>query len=293
DGPEAGERRAAPDAPAPVVRLEATRRPGEVSRWTGEPPSGRRSVQEGRRGRLIGDRTPGPEGASTVAIGATVREAVARRAGGSAEQASPLVAPADVREAVREHRVGNLVILAVDASGSMGASQRMEAAKGAVLSLLVDAYERRDRVALVTFREEQASVVLRPTGSIEVARARLTELPTGGRTPLAAGIEAAAGLAGRVPTNGDGVAHRPLVVLVTDGRATTAPGGLDPVEAAEQAAAVLRRRRISAVVIDAEDGPARLGLARRLAEVMGARYLTVPELSAPSVVRAIRQAQGS
>src|SRR5207302_205651 len=110
----------------------------------------------------------------------------------------------------------------------MGAPRRMEAAKGAAVSLLLDAYQRRDRVALVTFRGEGAEVVLRPTGSVEVARARLASLPTGGRTPLAAGIEAAL----RVARQGGSPDRPPLLVLLSDGRATAGPPGTDPVEAA-------------------------------------------------------------
>ena len=258
------ERTAAPDAPGRVQRLEAPR-----SEAAG---GGRRSVVEGSRGRLVGARTPtGPS--ASVALGPTVRAAAARRA---VDPTGPMVDPADLREAVREERAGNLVILAVDASGSMGAEARMEAAKGAVLGLLLDAYQRRDRVALVTFRGETADVVLRPTGSVEVARARLAELPTGGRTPLAAGIAAALDLALHP---GD----RPLLVLVSDGRATSGPVGADPLVAAKEAAAEVRRRRVPAVVVDAEDGHTRLGLAAELAEVMGARYLTLPQLSAAAV----------
>src|SRR5207248_701869 len=167
-----------PKAPTRIIRLETARDTGDAS--------GRRSMVEGPRGRLVGDR-PVPEdgGVRSVAVGATVRAAVARRAD---DPDGPLVDRADVREAVREQRAGNLIVLAVDASGSMGAERRMEAAKGAVLSLLLDAYQRRDQVALVTFRGDDAEVALRPTGSVEVARARLGALSTGGRTPLAAGI---------------------------------------------------------------------------------------------------------
>ena len=260
------ERVARPDDPARVRHLQAPRTAGGGD--------GRRSTVEGGRGRLVGDRAPaGPVG--SVAVGATVRTAAVSA---GAENADGLrVRPADVREAVREHRAGNLVVLAVDASGSMGAERRMEAAKGAVLGLLLDAYQRRDRVALVTFRGDGADVVLRPTGSVEVARARLAELPTGGRTPLAAGISAALDLAKEAGVTGS---HRPLIVLVSDGRATAAPEGLDPLEAARQASDAVRRRGIPAVVVDAEDGPTRLGLAADLAERMGARYLTMPELSA-------------
>ena len=262
-GEEEQERVAAPDTPPErISRLEAPR-----AAATG---GGRRSMVQGDRGRLVGDRAPsGP--LESVAIGPTVRAAAARG------QRAPIAA-ADVREAVREERAGNLVILAVDASGSMGAEARMEAAKGAVFGLLLDAYQRRDRVALVTFRGEGAEVVLRPTGSVEVAKARLTELPTGGRTPLAAGIATALSLASRPE-------DRPLLVFVSDGRATSAPEGTDPLVAAKEAAAQVRRRGIPAVVVDAEDGHTRLGLAAELAEAMGARYLTLPQLSAGTVRR--------
>jgi magnesium chelatase subunit D len=115
-----------------------------------------------------------------------------------------------------------------------------------------------------------------------VARARLAQLPTGGRTPLAAGIETALGVAVAAPGP-----HRPLLVLVSDGRATAAPPGEEPVEAARRSAAAVRRRGVRAVVVDAEDGPTRLGLARPLAEAMGARYLALPDLSAETLTMAL------
>ncbi|MGI8810191.1 MAG: ATP-binding protein [Acidimicrobiales bacterium] len=262
--PQEEERVARPDQPPDrVSRLEAPR--------TVASGGGRRSLVEGPRGRLVGDRTPsGPLG--SVAVGPTIRAAATR----FAADGGPRVAAGDLREAVREQRAGNLVILAVDASGSMGAETRMEAAKGAVLGLLLDAYQRRDRVALVTFRGDGAEVTLRPTGSVEVARARLTELPTGGRTPLAAGITTALGLAQHP-------ADRPLLVLVSDGRATAGPDGIDPLVAAKEAAAEVRRRGVPAVVVDAEDGHTRLGLAVELAEAMGARYLTLAQFTAATV----------
>jgi magnesium chelatase subunit D len=185
---------------------------------------------------------------------------------------------------VRQQKAGNLVVLALDASGSMGAEQRIEVAKGAVLGLLLDAYQRRDRVAVVCFRGETAEVVLRPTGAVEVARARLSSLPTGGRTPLAAGIDAAAQVA---TAAGPAATHRPLLVLVTDGRATAGPPGVDPIDAAMAAAERVRRRGIDAVVIDAEVGGRgagpRLGLAARLATALGARYLPLSAFTADTL----------
>jgi magnesium chelatase subunit D len=183
-----------------------------------------------------------------------------------------------------------LIVLAVDASGSMGADRRMEAAKGAVISLLLDAYQRRDRVAVITFRGDDAQVVLRPTGSVEVARARLTELPTGGKTPLAAGIRAGLSLA---LAAGRSANYQPLLVLVTDGRATSGPPGVDPVAAAHAEGEMVRRHSVSAVVVDAEDGPARLELARTLADAMGARYLTLRELAAGALPAAVSAASAA
>ncbi|MDP8975733.1 MAG: AAA family ATPase [Actinomycetota bacterium] len=273
---------ARPDPPGPVVGLDGAQ---------GDPPAGhadgRRSTAEGRRGRLVGDRVPeGPVG--PVAMGATVR-AVAHRAANPARSGGMAVEASDLREAVREQRVGNLIVLAVDASGSMGAERRMEAVKGAVLGLLLDAYQRRDRVALVTFRGEGAEVALRPTGSVEVARARLEQLPTGGRTPLAAGLSSALEVAAAASPGG----HHPLLVMVSDGRATAGPEGIDPVEAAVRVAGSIHRQGVASVVIDAETGPTRLGLARTLAEAMGGRYLTLPELTATTLVSAVRRAAGA
>ncbi len=267
---------AAPDHPTAVLRLAASDPPSRGLPASGLPATGRRSTVEGPRGRLVADRVPvGPVG--PLAVGATVRAAVSR--------GSAAVEAGDLREAVREQRTGNLIILVVDASGSMGAERRMEAAKGAVLSLLLDAYQRRDRVALVTFAGDGAQVVLQPTGSVEVARARLADLPTGGRTPLAAGIRTGLAVA---TAPGRGAPHPPLLVVVTDGRATVSDRDVDPVAAAHGAAAEVRRRGVSAVVVDAEDGPTRLGLAREVAETMGARYVTVPGLSSGTLDSVIR-----
>ncbi|MGI9080218.1 MAG: AAA family ATPase [Acidimicrobiales bacterium] len=277
------ERVAAPAAPARVVRLEA--------KGSASGSEGRRSNAVGVRGRLVGDREPdGPVG--SVAVASTIRAAASRAAAhreavpGAGR--GPVIEAGDLREAVRERRVGNLVVLVVDASGSMGAVQRMEAAKGAVMSLLLDAYQRRDRVAMVTFRGEEAEVALRPTGSVEVARARLADLPTGGRTPLAAGLVAAVELATSTGRHDD--AERPLLVVVTDGRATAGPPSVDPVRGASEEATSVRRRGIAAVVVDVEEGPIRLGLAAELARAMGARHLTLDELSAGALTLAVRAA---
>jgi magnesium chelatase subunit D len=180
---------------------------------------------------------------------------------------------------VREGREGNLVLFVVDASGSMAARQRMSAVKGAVLSLLLDAYQRRDKVGLVTFRGRTAETALPPTSSVEAGARRLEDLPTGGRTPLAAGLLRAAGVL-RAEHLRD-PARRPLVVVVTDGRATH--GSVDD---AMRAAGLLRDA--ASVVVDCESGPVRLGLAGRLAEHLGAETVRLEDLAADGLAGVVR-----
>ncbi len=278
-----------PDPPATAPRAIGV----PPRRAPATPASGRGHVDgEDRHGRLVGDRAPqGPMGSvASVAVGATARHAAARMAAsGGLDAGVDPVRPEDLREACRVEPTASLIVLAVDASGSMGAPQRMEAAKGAVLGLLTDAYRHRDLVGLVAFRGERAEVILRPTGSVEVARARLAQLPTGGRTPLAAGIATALELA-TAPARA--ATHRPRVVLVTDGRATAGPAGRDPVEAAAEAADAVRRAGVDAVVIDVEatgttPGGGQLGLARELALRMNARHVPLARVDSAGLQGAI------
>jgi len=184
----------------------------------------------------------------------------------------------DLRVAVREGRESNLVLFCVDASGSMVARKRMEQVKTAILSLLLDAYQRRDKVGLLTFRGTGAELALPPTGSVDVAAKRLHELPAGGRTPLAEGLLEAARVLDleriRDPL------RRPLLVLVTDGRATAGP---DAVHRSRRAAALLATRRVATVLVDCESGALRLGLARHLADDLAAEYLPLAEVSASAL----------
>jgi magnesium chelatase subunit D len=230
------------------------------------------------RGRVVGDQPVG-QGAG-VALAATVRAAAQRR---QVDPGGPVVTADDLRAPVRTRTVGRTVVIAVDASGSMGTHRRVEAATGAVLGLLADAYLRRDRVAMVTFRANAADVVLPPTASVELARARLAELPTGGVTPLAEGITAGLSLARRAADDG----WPPLLVLITDGRAT---GNQSARERALTAARDVAAAGVQVIVVDAEDGPTRLGLAVELAEAMGARRLQLDELTPASVESAVREA---
>jgi magnesium chelatase subunit D len=167
----------------------------------------------------------------------------------------------------------------------MAARARMGAVKGAVLSLLLDAYQRRDKVGLITFRGAGAEVALPPTSSVEAAAARLSALPTGGRTPLAAGL-LRAGEVLRVERLRD-PRRRPLLVVVTDGRATGARG-VDHVGLAHRAAGTLAAAGIASVVVDCETGPVRLGLAGRLADALGGQTLRLDELAADTLASSVR-----
>jgi magnesium chelatase subunit D len=187
----------------------------------------------------------------------------------------------DLRYARREGNEGNLVLFCVDASGSMGARARMREVKAAVLSLLLDAYRRRDKVGLVTFRAATAELALPPTISVEAAAARLEALPTGGRTPLAEGLLEAARVL-RIEAVRD-PRRRPLLVVVTDGRATSGP---DAVGRAHAAAALLAGT--TAVVMDCETGRMRLGLAAELARQLGGEHVPVGEIAADSLAGAVK-----
>ncbi|MEU0225939.1 putative cobaltochelatase [Streptomyces sp. NPDC006284] len=253
----------------------------------GEGAAGRRSRARTEHGRTTGARRP--RGALTkLHLAATVQAAAPHQRARGRSGRGLVVRRDDLRQASREGREGNLVLFVVDASGSMAARQRMSAVKGAVLSLLLDAYQRRDKVGLVTFRGAAADVALPPTSSVDAAAVRLESLPTGGRTPLAAGLLRAHEVL-RVERLRD-PARRALVVVVTDGRAT---GGPEPVVLAGRAARLLAAEGTASVVVDCESGPVRLGLAGRLAGELGGTAVTLDELRADSIAGLVKDVQGS
>ncbi|MEU9394231.1 putative cobaltochelatase [Streptomyces sp. NPDC048324] len=251
----------------------------------GEGAAGRRSRARTEHGRTTGARRP--RGALTkLHLAATVQAAAPHQRARGRSGPGLVVRRDDLRQATREGREGNLVLFVVDASGSMAARARMSAVKGAVLSLLLDAYQRRDKVGLVTFRGSAADVALPPTSSVDAAAARLESLPTGGRTPLAAGLLKAHDVL-RVERLRD-PARRPLVVLVTDGRAT---GGPEPVALAGRAARLFAADGVASVVVDCESGPVRLGLAGQLAVELGGTAVTLDELRADSIAGLVKDVQ--
>ncbi|WP_226344887.1 VWA domain-containing protein [Agilicoccus flavus] len=283
-----------PDAPAGpgAARPQATQRAGApfAARLltldrVGRGAGGRRSRALTTVGRhLRGVPAADPRGRG-VAVGDTIRAAAGQqlaRGRAAGDVAAPLVlAGSDLRRSLREGKEGNLVVFCVDTSGSMGARRRMADVKTAVLSLLVDAYQRRDKVAVVTFARGAAQVLLPPTGSVEMGRARLDAARTGGRTPLAEGLTAAADLIRREKARDP--LRRPLLVVLTDGRATH---GANAVARSRAAAARIAGMGVSSVVLDCESPRGvRLHLARDLAGVLGARLLPLDEVDLASAAR--------
>jgi len=286
EGGGSAEAAPAPDraavAPADPFRARRLEVPG-----IGAGVAGRRSRARGDRGRVVGATRPSGT-VTRLHLTGTVLAAAPHQVARGRTGPGLRLAREDLRQATLEGREGNLVLFVVDASGSMGSRSRMAAVKGAVLSLLLDAYQRRDKVGLVTFRGAGAELALPPTWSVEAAAARLRELPTGGRTPLAAGLHRAAETL-RVERVRD-PQRRPLLVVVTDGRATGARGS-DALGTAHTAARRLADAGTAAVVVDCESGPVRLGLAGVLGTHLGAQTLRLEELAADVLAATVRSAR--
>ncbi|MBI4966289.1 MAG: magnesium chelatase subunit D family protein [Desulfomonile tiedjei] len=194
----------------------------------------------------------------------------------------------DIREKLRETRTGNFLLFIVDASGSMAAKGRMVASKGAIMSLLKDAYQKRDRVAMISFRQQEAFVNLPPTASIYLAGKLLKELPVGGKTPLAAGLHKGQALLRNVLLKDP--ACKPILIILTDGKANESVGKGDPFwEALSVAKGIALDKRVKSIVVDAEeDRGFRYGLSARLAEVLHADYFTIKDLRADTLLQIVR-----
>ncbi|MFC9692802.1 magnesium chelatase subunit D family protein [Kribbella sp. NPDC056951] len=295
-GPDAPRNSADPDPadsqpgrPTPVGDVVGSSEPYKARllsvQAAGAGVAGRRSRAITEVGRVVGDRARVGSESGRPHLLATIRAAAPHQHARGRIGAGLAVRAGDVRLSVREGREGNLVLFCVDASGSMGTKRRMGEVKTAIVSLLLDAYQRRDTVGLVTFAGAEATVALPPTGSVETAVRRLESLPTGGRTPLAEGLLQAAEVL-RIAAIRD-PRRRPLLVLVTDGRATY---GEKAFARAKQAAGWLAQRGIATVVVDCEPRRGvRLGLAGELAADLGAEYLDLGDVAAGNLIRAVTE----
>ena len=199
---------------------------------------------------------------------------------------SIVVKPQDYRRKAREKRIGAYQLFVVDASGSMAARHRMEATKGAILSLLRDSYIHRDSVGLIAFRKDSAEVLLPFTRSVERAERLLAKLPTGGKTPLAQGLRVAYTMCDRLLR-----AHRAeriQIICITDGRATSGDSE-DPVAESKQWARILGTLPVDCIVIDTETGFIKLGLAKELCKLMNGSYYAMDSITSDSILRVSRR----
>lgn len=249
------------------------------------------SLVRDHRGRYVDAALPDGK-VTDLAFDATLRAAspFQRRRNARADGNLALKVEAwDLRQKVREARVGNLVVFVVDASGSMGARQRMTATKGAVISLLMDAYQRRDKVAMIAFRGASSEVVLPPTGSPKLAQERLESLPTGGRTPMAQALLDARRLIMQHKRRDPDMPA--LLTLVSDCRANVSAAGGDPFDESLQICAALRDEGVQAIALDPAPRSNRFGLAQKIADALGGEYIPLNELRADAIRAAVRQAQ--
>jgi len=238
-----------------------------------------------KRGRYVQSR-PAKPGDNDIAFDATLRTAapyqIHRRKGDKAM----IIAPQDLQSKVRVRRASNLILFVVDASWSMAAAKRMAATKGAILSLLIDAYQKRDRVALITFQRDVAELVLPPTASAELARKILQEIPVGGKTPLSGGLLLAYQVILRERRKNAEV--MPLMILLTDGAGNVSLTGKPPHEEALLLAGLIRQNGIRSVVINTEHELLDRGLAQELADALDAPCYTLHELKAQELYETVR-----
>jgi magnesium chelatase subunit D len=253
--------------------------------------AGRRSVThtERKRGRYIQSR-PANGKTDDLAFDATLRAAapfqnqrqdILRR-----NQVAFAIRPADYMKKIRVRRAANLILFLVDASWSMAVAERMSATKGAIMSLLTDAYQRRDRVGLIVFQKNKATLVLPPTNSVMLAQQALSNVPVGGKTPLSAGLMMSYDVLRKEKLLHPDV--MPLLIILTDGAGNVSVGHLPPQEESYNFAEMIAKEKIHSVVINMEHAAFDQGLAQALADHMDCPCYTITDLKAESLFVTVR-----
>ena len=250
--------------------------------------SGKRSLTKTdlKQGRYVRAELP-KEKVDDLAFDATIRAAAPYQRHREKNACAINIQRGDLRQRIREKRIGTTFLFLVDASGSMGAQERMKAVKGAIFAMLQEAYQKRDKVGMIAFRRKVAEELLPITRSVDLAQKRLAELPTGGKTPLAEGLaQAFITLDMQKRKEPD---TEPVLVLVTDGRANSVvQDGEDPVESAMKLARQIHKAKITSVVIDTETDFIKLGVARQVAAEMGGNYYKLKQLSQGDILHIVR-----
>lgn len=285
------------DKEVPKEKSETVDTPGDpfiVSRWLLDKREKIRSKGSGRRslvktstaqGRYVKYRYPIKGEITDIAIDATLRAAASNQLHREKIGRAVAIEKSDIRVKVREKRTGNTIIFVVDASGSMGANKRMKAVKGAILSLLNDAYQKRDRVAMIAFKNRSAELLLGITRSVELAQKQLSILPTGGRTPLAAGLDMAYEIVKSSKIKDKDML--PVIVLISDGRATFSNSGIDPLDDALQSAQKIANEKIKTIVIDTDQNFIKMDYIEKLSKAVNGDVYKIDDLKAQSIVAAV------
>ena len=262
-----------------------------------EPPKSRRPTKgsgkrsntktDEKQGRYVRAELPRTK-TSDIAFDATLRAAAPYQRFREKNGMALAIRKEDIRSKVREKRTGNIFLFVVDASGSMGARERMKTVKGVIFKILLEAYQKRDRVGMIAFRKSHAEVLLPVTRSVDFAQKKLASMPTGGKTPLAKGLlktEDVLDMIYRQDAQQD-----PVVLLITDGRATSPiEKGGDAVADAMGEATRIGKRGLPIAVIDTENGFVKLGLAKKLAREMNAAYFAMDKLDEDDLMRIWRR----
>ena len=265
------------------------------SKQNGQTGTGRRnsSTNSQQKARYI--RSTPTDKAANLALDATLRAAASN---GLSDDGQLIIHPENWRKKVYNSTTDTLILFVVDASGSMSARKRMETVKGAVVSLLMDAYQQRDKVGVIAFRGTKAEVLLEPTRSVELAEKQLQRLPTGGRTPLAHALSLTSDTIHRLRR------HEPdqtmLLIVLSDGKANVplpsdskeSSDGLDAWRQTEQMATQLAQLDIPTLLLDTDSGHVRVGRGKELSHLLRADYLLLEEMTADGLVHTIRQAAG-
>lgn len=260
--------------------------------WIEPPDDRKRRKDSGKRGLTRTDLRQGryvraeqPKGKTPdIAFDATLRAAAPYQRIRPKNGCAVRIRKEDIRSRVREKRTGSIFLFVVDASGSMGARERMKTVKGVILRILTEAYQKRDRVGMIAFRKNKAEIILPVTRSVDFAQKKLAAMPTGGKTPLAAGLAKAEDVLDMLYRQ-DGT-QDPVLIVITDGRATASlEKGGNAIEDAMIEARRLSRRNLPIAVIDTESGFIKLGLAKKLAGEMKATYFQMDTMSEDSLLQ--------
>ncbi len=245
-----------------------------------------RTRTERKRGRYVSSR-PMTGDKTDIAFDATFRQAAPFQIQRAREDVALAIESHDLRKKVRVRRAANLILFVVDASWSMAAAERMIATKGAIMSLLIDAYQKRDRVGLVVFQKEDARLVLPPTSSVDLAQKALKDIPVGGKTPLSAGLLLSFEVLVRERARDREV--MPLMIIVTDGAGNVSITDLPPQEEALRIAGMIDKADLRTVVINTEHEAFDRGLAQNLADSLGGACYTLKQLRAEDLYHTVRE----